>query len=205
MKGRAVTQAIAGAVVFLVLVWFINSKASTVDWEHVFVLRVAILGLLSISLMIWSTKNQGSFKKTTEHRWFGYALGFAVVALLFYVYVRPWVGEMQREAEMTRVAQERARVEYIRMHEDTETKEVATENKPLRIIQRSGFERILVAPVGYVSYKVVYPSPVDGSLITLIRKRESGHVDLPSSIKWAEYRPLNTDSVIFIVKRHNLQ
>ena len=200
-------QAVVGVVVFFTLVWFINSKASSIDWEHILSLRIALLGLICIGLTVWGAKAPDTFKKAAKDRWFSYALGFAILTLLTYIYVRPWVGEMQKQAWREQVARERERAAAqaadIDKYKDIDERRVATKSRPVRATRRSDLERILVGPVGYVSYKVTYPSPKNGSPITVVRLRGSENFELPGILPWIEFRPLDTDSVIFIVKQHN--
>ncbi len=193
MKGKALQQAIAVAIVFMLAVWLINTFGRTVDWEHVLSFRIGVLGLIVVLL---SLKIGGQFESKIKSTpsWFWAVLGGVAVVYVSIFLFKPWV-----EKQTTRNYQ--PRISISNSLSDWDTVFVATEARPARVIPRSKITRVTWGPIGRVSYKVTFPTNKGDS--TIIFKKESGHIELPFPLKWLEFRPVGEDSVIIVVRQHD--
>jgi hypothetical protein len=162
-----------------------------------------MLGVGIIALAGWIFKDAGRRTiagEVVKKPWFGRTIKWVVAGSLIYFFVWPWLGKKWSEVLAASASGQQAQVARADTHADIERRAVATEASPVRVEPRGPFDRYIVGPGRYASYKVTYPS--GDSTVTRIHIKGSGPFEMPVEAKWLEFRPYETDSVTFVVKQH---
>lgn len=168
-------------------------------WTWRIMLTLGLVGLLVWAL--WTEDRRTDMSKHFEKKWLRKALGWTVSGLFVFFVAWPWLGTKWNELLVATAKSEQSRAttqaEFDKARADINRQEVATESRPVRVEPRGEFDRVLVGPVEYASYKLTYPS--GDTTVTMIHIKGTGHFEMPFQPKWMEYRPFDTDSVTFSV------
>ena len=196
---------IVALVILSILILAMNYLVKSVSWGNIWYWTWrGMVASAFTALPVWILVDDDRRKtagKTLGHKWFKW---FAVITVLFFIIfygLKPWVEGMVKESQMARVAEYRARVEEASKHADIEQEQVATEAKPVLVIPRSKVALVSWAPVGYVSYKVTYPTSSGDTTVTFLKTE--GHKKLPFPLKWMSFRPVDADSVVLVIRQHD--
>ncbi len=193
----------ASILVFILVAWFINTTAQTIDWENTLLLRIGALVLVSLVLM-WNGTRKGGLGTTVNSKWVWWVVGLSAAVLLFIYGVKPWMDEQLTRSRDTAVAR---RVQNENVQKSAVTA-IVDRNDTLTVWSwyhisiPSFLTRTLVGPVdGNASYAVRYPT-ANGDTVVVNRWAGQPHVELPGGLKWMEISPLDADSVLMAIQQH---
>lgn len=143
-------------------------------------------------------------KKIAGAKWFKKFAWASAVVLFYIFFLKPeFVSLVDRNLrdDVIRQTQAQARAEEVEKHKDIKQTLVATKDRPVRIIPRSEFTRTTWIPLGQVAYTVTYPT--DRGAVTVVFPKVGPLKELPYPLAWMEFRPVNEDSVIMVIKQHD--
>jgi len=185
----------AFAVTFLIISVVINSVTSNNSEGTNLGAWFIFGGIVLLSLFSWGMLNNHRREKTLIilKKW----LWIPVVTVLVFVGVN-WAVKKFDLSNDTPIT-----TRSVCPPKDTMFTGVATMDRPLRLdsLSTCPLVRTVWGPLGYVSYSVRYPTK--GGDTTVVYRKEGGHIEIPFPLKWMEFRPIEADSVVMVIKQRH--